>query len=106
MISMNEDLSFMLWHQRLGHMSTKELEVLSKHGFFFFFPDLKNINLDFCEYCVLDKQKKISFKLSDIETDYKILDLVYSNIYNLISVSTFGSISYFVTFIDHASRKL
>ena len=47
-----------VWHQRLGHMSEKRMKVmLSKDKE----PGLKSVDLDFCEDCVYEKQKRVSF---------------------------------------------
>jgi hypothetical protein len=41
-----------LWHCRLGHMSQKGMKILqSKRKL----PELKNVDLDICESCVLGK---------------------------------------------------
>jgi hypothetical protein len=47
-----------LWHNRLGHMSEKGMQILYKR---IFFPDLKQIDLYFCEHCVYGKQKRVIF---------------------------------------------
>jgi hypothetical protein len=47
-----------LWHHRLGHMSEKGMQILHKRNFL---PDLKQIDLDFCEHCVYGKQKRVRF---------------------------------------------
>jgi hypothetical protein len=41
-----------LWHHRLGHMSEKGMHILHKINLL---PDLKQIDLDFCEHCVYGK---------------------------------------------------
>ncbi|KAL6315855.1 hypothetical protein AAG906_012191 [Vitis piasezkii] len=43
-----------LWHRRLGHMSEKGMKMLSKGKL----PELKSIDFDMCESCILGKQKK------------------------------------------------
>ena len=47
-----------LWHQRLGHMSEKGMKILASKGSI---HDLKKVTTDFCEPCVMGKQKKVSF---------------------------------------------
>ncbi|GKB16537.1 retrovirus-related pol polyprotein from transposon TNT 1-94 [Tanacetum coccineum] len=44
-----------LWHQRLGHMSEKGMEILASKGRI---PDLQKAVVGFCEPCVLGKQKR------------------------------------------------
>ena len=46
------------WHHRLKHMCEKGIKAMLPKGK----PSgLKSINLDFCEECVYEKQRKISF---------------------------------------------
>ena len=47
-----------LWHRRLGHMSEKGMKMLLSKGKL---PELKSINFDMCESCILGKQKNMSF---------------------------------------------
>ncbi|RVW60263.1 Retrovirus-related Pol polyprotein from transposon TNT 1-94 [Vitis vinifera] len=47
-----------LWHRRLGHMSEKGMKMLLSKGKL---PELKSIDFDMCESCILGKQKKVSF---------------------------------------------
>ena len=44
--------STQLWHQYLGHMSEKGLQVLMNCKLL---PNLKSLNLMFCRYCVFGK---------------------------------------------------
>ena len=43
-----------LWHQRFGHMGSQRLKCLHSKGKL---PNLKSVNVDFYESCVLGKQK-------------------------------------------------
>ena len=52
----NTDTS--LWYHRLGHMSEKGMKILLSRGKL---PELKSIDFDMCESCILRKQKKVSF---------------------------------------------
>ena len=47
-----------LWHRRLGHMSEKGIKMLLSKGKL---AELKSINFDMCESCILGKQKNMSF---------------------------------------------
>ena len=47
-----------LWHRRLGHMSEKGMKMLLSKGKL---QELKSIDFDMCESCILGKQKKVSF---------------------------------------------
>ena len=54
MVEIDKDF---LWHNRMGHMSKKGLQVLSKDGLL---NDDKVENLEFCESYVLWKQHRLS----------------------------------------------
>ena len=47
-----------LWHRRLGHMSEKGIKMLLSKGKL---AELKSIDFDMCENCIVGKQKKVSF---------------------------------------------
>ena len=47
-----------LWHMRLGHMSEKSLDILSKRELL---CGQSTRSLEFCEQCVFGKQKRVSF---------------------------------------------
>jgi hypothetical protein len=47
-----------LWNHRLGHMSEKGMQILQKINLL---PDIKQIDLDFCEHCVYGKHKRVKF---------------------------------------------
>ena len=47
-----------LRHHRLGHMSEKGMKMLLSKGKL---PELKSIDFDMCESCILGKQKKVNF---------------------------------------------
>ena len=47
-----------LWHRRLGYMNEKGMKMLLSKGKL---PELKSIDFDMCESCILEKQKNVSF---------------------------------------------
>ena len=63
-----------LWHMRLGHMSERGLHVLSKACFV-----AKIGKLDFCKYCVFDKQHRVFFGIG-IHKTKSTLDYIHSDI--------------------------
>lgn len=84
-----------IWHNRLGHLSNL---ILSK-----LFPDLNN-NLDHCESCVLGKQCRIPFAVSNSEYNMPFL-LVHSYVWTSL-LTSYEGFCYFVSFINlhtHAS---
>ncbi|KAH0743103.1 hypothetical protein KY290_031096 [Solanum tuberosum] len=65
-----------LWHRRLGDMSARGLEMLSNHN-----PlnGEKISTLEFYEYCVLGKQKNVSFNIGKHKTK-GVLDYIHSDL--------------------------
>ena len=47
-----------LWHHRLGHISEKGMKMLLSRGKL---QELKSVDFDMCESCILGKQKRVSF---------------------------------------------
>jgi hypothetical protein len=47
-----------LWNHRLGHMSEKGMKILHKINLFLY---LKQIDLDFCEHCVIENTRESDF---------------------------------------------
>ncbi|KAF5797362.1 putative RNA-directed DNA polymerase [Helianthus annuus] len=92
-----------LWHNRLGHMSEKGLKMLAQKGKF---PDLKKVETEFCEPCVLGKQKRVTFVKTGRTPKAQKLELVHSDVYGPTSVISLGGSRYYVTFIDDSTRKV
>jgi GAG-pre-integrase domain len=65
-----------LWHQRLGHMSEKGLQILARKSHI---PSTKDEVLDSCDYCLFGKQHRVSFSQTS-ERKHNVLDLVYSDV--------------------------
>jgi hypothetical protein len=91
-----------LWHHRLGHMSEKGMHILHKRNVF---PDMKQIDLDFCEHFVYGKHKRVEFLRVGKEKKSERLDLVHTNVWGPSHVSSLGGSHYYVTFIHVAARK-
>jgi hypothetical protein len=69
------------------------------------FPDVKQIDLDFCEHCVYGKQKRVRFLRVRKEKKNERLDLVHIDVWGPAQVSSLGGSNYYVTFIDDGTRK-
>jgi hypothetical protein len=91
-----------LWNHRLGHMREKGMQILHKINLL---PDLKQIDLDFCEHCVYGKHKRVRFLRVEKEIKSESLELVHIDVWGLAQVSYLGGSHYYVTFIDDATRK-
>ena len=66
-----------LWHHRLGHMSEKGMKMLLSKGKL---PELKSIDFDMCESCILGKQKKVSFLKTGRILKAEKLELVHTDL--------------------------
>jgi hypothetical protein len=91
-----------LWHHRLGHMSEKWMHIIQKMNLL---PDLKQIDLDFCEHCVYGKHKIVIFLRVGKEKKSEILELVHTDVWGPDQVSSLGGSRYYVTCIDDVTRK-
>jgi hypothetical protein len=91
-----------LLHHMLGNMSEKGMWILHKRNLF---PDLKQIDLDFCKNCVYGKQKRVRFLRVGKEKKSERLDIVHTYVWGPAQVSSLGISLYYVTFIDDATRK-
>lgn len=89
-----------LWHRRLGHMSEKGLDLLSKKCLL---KNLKKPCMDFCEHCVYGKAHRVQFRSSK-HRSRGILDYVHTDVWGPASVTSKGGSRYFVTFVDDYSR--
>ena len=92
-----------LWHCRLGHMSEKGIKMLLLKGKL---PELKSINLDMCESCILGKQKMVSFLKTGRTLKDRKLELVHTDLWGPSPVASFGGSRRYITFIDDSSRKV
>ena len=76
-----------LWHYRLGHISEKGMRMmLSKENL----PELKSIDFDMCESCILGKQKKVSFLKTGRTPKAEKLELVHTDLWRLSPVASLG----------------
>ena len=66
-----------LWHRRLGHMSEKEMKMLLSKGKL---PELKPIDFDMCESCILGRQKNVSFLKTGRTPKAEKLELVHTDL--------------------------
>ncbi|GJX75492.1 transposable element [Tanacetum coccineum] len=95
----NSDLT-KLWHMRLGHMSEKGMVILSKRGLL---DNHKVANLEFCEHCVMGKQKRVSFSKAIHQTK-GTLDYLHADCWGPSRVPSLGGARYFLSIIDDFSR--
>ncbi|KAL4360887.1 hypothetical protein GQ457_04G022640 [Hibiscus cannabinus] len=91
-----------LWHMRLGHLSESGMVALYKRNLL---HGVKSCKLNFCKFCVLGKQTKVSFMTGKHKTE-GILDYVHSDVWGPTRESSLGGSMYYVTFIDDFSKKV
>lgn len=91
-----------LWHMRLGHTGEKSLQMLAKQGLL---KGTKTCKLEFCEHCVLGKQRRVKFGTA-IHNTKGILDYVHSDVWGPAKTPSLGGRHYFVTFVDDFSRRV
>ncbi|KAE8725113.1 hypothetical protein F3Y22_tig00009009pilonHSYRG00067 [Hibiscus syriacus] len=87
-----------LWHMRLGHAGEKSLQILAKKGLL---KGAKACKLNFCEHCVLGKQKRVKFGTT-IHNTKGIVDYIHSDVWGPSKTIN----HYFVTFVDDFSRRV
>ena len=91
-----------LWHMRLGHIGERGMLELHKRNLL---KRVKTCKLDFCKYCVYEKQHRVSFKTGS-HTSKGVLDYIHSDVWGPVSVSSHSGAQYFVSFIDDYFRKV
>ena len=68
--------------------------------------ELKSIDFDMYESCILGKQKNVSFLKTGRTPKAKKLELVHTNLWGPSPVASLGGSRYYITFIDDSSRNV
>jgi hypothetical protein len=84
-------------------MSEKGLDLLAKKNVF---RKQKGTHLNKCIHCLFGKQVRFAFQKPPSRRKAKVLELVHTNVFGPLKKKTHGGASYFVSFIDDASRKV
>ncbi|KAA0043826.1 putative gag-pol polyprotein [Cucumis melo var. makuwa] len=92
----------MLWHKRLAHVSERGLQALSQQGLL---GGVKNVELPFCEHCIMGKSTRVKFGKGKHITK-GILDYVHSDLWGPTKEVSMGGSRYFISIIDDFSRKV
>ena len=92
-----------LWHRRFGHMSEKGMKMLLSKGKL---PELKSIDFDMCERCILGKQKNVSFLNTGRTPNAEKLELVHTDLWGPSLVASLRGSRYYITFIDDSIKKV
>ena len=91
--------SLTLWHSRLGHASSSQVQQLASRGLL---GSVSKDNFD-CTSCQLGKQLALSFNNSESISN-SIFELIHSDVWRPSPVASIGGSRYFVVFIDDYSR--
>ena len=93
-----------LWHERLGHISPRNLRKLAKIS--------RGINLDHmpdledctCEACLLGRMQDVPHKESLVDGKTKPYEVIFSDVKGPMSVTGHEGSRYFVTFQDAVNK--
>ena len=101
--NVTRNLSFNLWHRRMGHTSTENLKLLKED----FVPGLNCMesNDEPCTICIEGKHSKIPFNSSNSKTT-EALQIIHSDVCGPIEKCSLGGARYFLTFIDDFTHKV
>jgi len=97
-----EDQNAKLWHNRLGHISARGLQIMCDQHLL---GKDKISKVDFCEHCILGKQHRVEFSTGKHQSKHP-LDYIHSDLWGPAKVSTHGGNFYFLSIIDDFSRKV
>ncbi|KAJ4715305.1 Retrovirus-related Pol polyprotein from transposon TNT 1-94 [Melia azedarach] len=89
-----------LWHMRLGHMSARGMQILSKGDLL---CGQKIKDLEFCKHCIFRKLHRSKFPKA-IHRTKGTLDYIHSDCWGPSRVESLGGHRYFVSMIDDFSR--
>ncbi|KAJ4704584.1 Retrovirus-related Pol polyprotein from transposon TNT 1-94 [Melia azedarach] len=89
-----------LWHMRLGHMSARGMQILSKWDLL---CGHKVKDLEFYEHCIFGKLHRSKFPKA-IHRTKGTLDYIHSDCWGPSRVESLGGHRYFVSMIDDFSR--
>ena len=98
----SKDDNATLWHKRLGHFGASGMIILHSNKVL---TGVFDLNFDFCEDCVLGKQKRVTFTKDGRNKRTRRLELVHTDVWGPAHEKSYGGNSYFLTFIDDFSRK-
>ena len=72
----------LLWHLRLGHMSETGMLKLHTRGLL---PGVRSCKLEFCKYCVMGKQCRVTFKTTKHDMG-GVIDYIHPDVWGPVDV--------------------
>jgi len=91
------------WHERFGHINFNALQQLAKKQMVYGLPAIEHAD-QFCDTCVLTKQKRTPFPAQAKFRAEHALDLVHGDICGPVTPATPGGKKYFLLLVDDYSR--
>ena len=93
-----------LWHQRLGHVSHKQIEKISKCEAILSLPKFENIEKSICGLCQIAKQVKAKHpSTSEVQTS-RPLELLHVDLIGPTRVQSLGEMKYILVVVDDFTR--
>jgi transposase InsO family protein len=93
------------WHERFGHLHFEALKRLGAKGMVRGLPSLDHVE-QFCDVCVLTKQRRLPFPQQSSFRAKKRLELVHGDLCGPVTPATPGGRRYFLLLIDDLSRYI
>jgi transposase InsO family protein len=93
------------WHERFGHLHFEALKRLSAKGMVWDLPSLDHVK-QFCDICVLMKQKQLPFPQQSSFRAKEQLELVHGDLCGPMTPATPGGWRCFLLLIDDLSRYM
>ena len=69
-------------------------------------PELKFVDFDICESCILGKQKNVRFLKTGRTLKAEKLELVHTDLWGPSPIASLEGSRYYITFIDDSSRNV
>ena len=89
-----------LWHRRLGHTSMRLLDKLRTNELVEGLPQVKYEKTEVCDLCTRGKEVRSSFKLKDLVSISRPLELVHIDLCGLMRVQSLGGNIYILVVMD------
>ena len=93
-----------LWHRRLGHASKKTLSKLVKNDLVIGLSKLSFDKDKICYSCQFGKQVRNSFKLKNLISTSRPLELLHADLFGPMDVLSMGGKSYEFVIVDDYFR--
>jgi transposase InsO family protein len=93
------------WHERFGHLHFEALKRLSAKGMVRGLPSFDHMK-QFCDVCVLTKQRRLPFPQQSSFRAKERLELVHGDLCGPVTPATPGGRRYFLLLVDDLSRYM